>query len=66
MGLVAPAMFDQLAPPLVLTCHWAVGVGDPVAVVEKKITFPDSTVVVDGGLSVIAGGLEPAGTTLMA
>jgi hypothetical protein len=32
---VAPEISFQLVPPLVLTCHWTVGVGLPVAAAVK-------------------------------
>src|SRR6202040_1750500 len=55
LKLVAPKIFTQLAPPLVLTCHWAVGTGEPVALAEMKIAVPVRTVVVGGGFSVTTG-----------
>ena len=33
--LVAPGTFANAAPPLVLTCHWTVGVGLPLAAAVK-------------------------------
>ena len=42
--LVAPAMSDQLDPPLVLTCHCTVGVGLPEAAAVNVAVWPALTV----------------------
>ena len=58
--LVSPAMSDQLDPPLVLTCHWTVGVGLPVAAEVKLTVSPGLTVwlvgfvVTDGANSTLS------------
>ena len=44
VAVVAPAMFAQVVPALVDTCHWNVGAGVPVAVTLKDAACP--TVVV--------------------
>jgi hypothetical protein len=41
---VAPEISFQLVPPLVLTCHWTVGVGLPVAAAVKLAVAPELTV----------------------
>ncbi len=33
----------QVDPPLVLTCHWTVGVGEPVAAADRSATLPACT-----------------------
>ena len=43
VGEVAPVMFAQVVP-LVLTCHWTVGVGEPPAAALKLAVDPDVTV----------------------
>mgnify|MGYP001598470314 CR=1 FL=1 len=48
VGSVAPLMLDQLPPPFVLTCHWAVGVGLPVAAAVKLAWSPAFTVWLSG------------------
>ena len=42
--LVAPAMFAKVAPPLLESCHWTVGVGLPVAAAVKLTLWPAVTV----------------------
>ena len=44
MVLVAFEILLQLDPPLVLTCHWTVGVGLPVAAAVKLAVEPEFTV----------------------
>jgi hypothetical protein len=46
--LVAPEMSVQFVPPLVLTCHLTVGVGDPLAAALKEAILPEFTVVLEG------------------
>ena len=54
MELVAPARFVKVAPPSVLTCHWAEGVGLPVAAAEKETGLPAHTDLLPG-LAVTTG-----------
>ena len=42
--LVAPEISLQMVPPFVLTCHWTVGVGFPLAAALKVAFWPYSTV----------------------
>ena len=51
---MAPATFEKFAPPSVLTCHWTVGAGVPVAVEVKEAEFPAQTVLLVG-LAVTTG-----------
>ena len=37
---VAPVMLDQVEPPLVLTCHWMPGAGEPEAAALKAASVP--------------------------
>jgi len=53
---VAFEILLQLEPPLVLTCHWTVGVGLPVAAAVKLAVEPELTVWLEG-LCVIAGAI---------
>ena len=61
MVLVAPAMSDQLVPPLVLTCHLTVGVGVPAAAAVKVAVEPGVTVALVG--SVVTNGLGSVNVT---
>ena len=54
--LVAPARFEKVAPPSVLTCHWTVGAGLPEAVAVKEAELPAQTVLL-AGLAVITGAV---------
>src|SRR6185369_15959972 len=47
LGLVAPAMSLNVTPPSVLSCHWTVGAGLPLAA-AVKVTLPGQTVWLDG------------------
>src|SRR5678815_1588627 len=47
LGLVAPAMSLKVSPPSVLSCHWTVGAGLPLAL-AVKVTLPGQTVWLDG------------------
>src|SRR5438132_835478 len=47
LGLVAPAISLNVTPPSVLTCHWTVGAGLPLAA-ALKLTLPGHTVWLDG------------------
>ena len=42
--LVAPAMFENVAPPLVLSCHCTVGVGLPLAAAVNDTMLPAAIV----------------------
>ena len=44
MVFVAFKISLQLVPPLVLICHWTVGVGLPVAAALKLAVAPELTV----------------------
>ena len=44
---VAPATSDQFVPS-VLTCHWRLGIGEPLAAAVKLAVVPVVTVVSDG------------------
>jgi hypothetical protein len=64
VGDVAPAKFVNVAPPLVLTCHCAVGAGVPLAAAVNVALAPARTVTFTG-LVVIAGAeltVSSAGT----
>ena len=41
---VAPTISVQVSPPSVLTCHWTVGGGLPVAVTVNETVWPAPTV----------------------
>ncbi len=55
---VAPATLVKVVPPLVLTCHWTVGVGFPLAVAVNVAVCPDVALWLVG-LSVITGAANP-------
>ena len=54
--LVAPALSVKLIPPSVLTCHWTVGAGLPLAV-AVKLADPPAHKLRFAGLVVTVGGL---------
>src|SRR5439155_12502765 len=54
--LVAPAISLNVTPPSVLTCHWTVGAGLPLAA-ALKLTLPGHTVWLDG-FNVTSGPLS--------
>jgi len=54
VGEFAPAMFVNVAPPLVLTCHCTVGAGWPEAAALNVAAVPAATVTLIG-LVVITG-----------
>ena len=44
MVLIAPGTGFQVKPPSLLTCHWTVGVGAPLAAAVNVASFPTTTV----------------------
>ncbi len=62
---VAPATFVKVVPPLVLTCHWTVGVGLPLAATVNVAVFPALTLWFVG-LVVIAGAANAGNTDSVA
>ena len=62
---VAPARFANVPPPLVLTCHCTVGVGEPDAPAVNVAVAPAVTVTF-AGLVVIVGAVFAAFTVRVA
>ena len=60
---VADGMLLKFAPPSVLTCHCAVGVGSPLAKAVKDACCPAETVRLDG-FCVMEGATGPPGFTV--
>ena len=54
---VAPAILLKLTPPSVLTCHWTVGAGVPVAAAVNEAVCPAVIVRLDGDV-VTAGATK--------
>jgi hypothetical protein len=52
---VAPPMLLKIPPPSVLTCHWTVGTGKPLAAAVNVAVLPAQAVWLDGW-AVTAGG----------
>jgi len=57
--LVAPETLEKVLPPLVLTCHWTVGAGLPLAAAVKLTLLPLQTVWFVGFV-VMAGAVQVA------
>ena len=62
---VAPLMLVNVVPPLLLTCHWTVGVGLPLAAAVNVTVLPAVTLWLVG-LVVTTGAVRAAVTVSVA
>ena len=60
---VAPAILLKVPPPLVLSCHWTVGAGEPLAA-AVKLTFEKTAAVWLVGFVVTDGAVQVGALTV--